>query len=416
MTQKIKPKKIKLSDKNVRDLALPEGKDDHTWWDSEEAGFGYRIQRKRDGSLNKNWVVFYRFGGKQHKPHFKVSQFKAEAARKIAENYLAQVRLNINPAAERDKAREAASAITLTLGDTVQRYLDAKRAKLRPSTFKSNERHLNVHFAPLAARPFADVKRAEIAAQLQTIIKEHGTTAAARARGALSSLYTWAMGEGLCEANPVVGTNDPLSGVDNSRDRVLSNSELASVWNACLDDDFGKIVKLLILTGCRRDEIGSLRWSEINLDAGTLTVPAERSKNRRSHSLTLPPMALDILRSIPRRDGRDYVFGQRGGGYARWGWYHTALRERLGEMRAWTLHDLRRTAATQMAEIGIQPHIIEAVLNHVSGHKAGVAGVYNRASYTEPMRLALQRWADHIRVILDGRSASNVVNLARIPS
>ena len=122
-------------------------------------------------------------------------------------------------------------------------------------------------------------------------------------------------------------------------------------------------------------------------------------------------MALDILRAIPRREGRDYVFGQSGQGFQRWGAYTTALRERLGNMPEWRIHDLRRSCATHMAEIGIQPHIIEAILNHVSGHKAGIAGIYNRAAYTEPMRIALQRWADHVAAIIAGRPASNVMPL-----
>jgi integrase len=123
-------------------------------------------------------------------------------------------------------------------------------------------------------------------------------------------------------------------------------------------------------------------------------------------------MALDIIRAISRRDGRDFVFGTSGGGYSRWSAHTAALRQRLGEMKPWWLHDLRRSTATGMAEIGIQPHIIEAVLNHVSGHKGGVAGIYNRAAYTEPMRVALQRWADHIAGLLDGR-ADNVVLIRR---
>jgi len=233
-------------------------------------------------------------------------------------------------------------------------------------------------------------------------------------RSTLLTLFVWAMKEGLVEGNqnPVALTNDPLSGVDNSRDRVLSNAELAKVWVACRDDDFGRIVKLLILTGCRRDEIGSLKWSEIS--DGVLTVSATRSKNRKAHSLTLPPLALGILESNPRREGRDYVFGQRGGGYSRWSFHTTALRSRLPDsMPEWRIHDLRRSAATHMAEIGIEPHIIEALLNHVSGHKAGVAGIYNRARYIEPMRIALQRWAEHVAAILDGRPASNITPLRR---
>jgi integrase len=400
---------MKLTRAEVDKLTLPTGKSDHFVWDDAMPGFGVRLR-----GPNKSYVIQYRAGRRQRREslgdHRKVT---LEAARIIARKRFAAIELGDDPGAERRAKREAASAVVLTLGDVAGRYLDAKRDTLRPSTFKSTERNLNVHFGPLASRPLAEIKRVEIAARLGEIVKRFGRTAAARARSTLSTMFVWALREGLVETgqNPVTLVNDPLAGIDTSRDRVLSDSELAAVWRACADHDFGRAVKLLILTGCRRDEIGSLRWSEIDLSAGTLTVTAERSKNRKAHVLTLPPMALDILKSIPRRPDRDFVFGLSGQGFQRWGAYTTALRKRLGDMPPFRLHDLRRSAATGMCEIGIQPHIVEAVLNHLSGHKAGVAGIYNRAAYTEPMRIALQRWADHVAAIIDGRPASNVMPL-----
>jgi integrase len=186
----------------------------------------------------------------------------------------------------------------------------------------------------------------------------------------------------------------------------LSDAELVKVWNTCAEDDFGRIARLLILTGLRRDEAGSLKWSEIDLDAGTLTISAERSKNRRAHVLTLPPMALAILKSIPRRDGRDFVFGQRGRGFSRWGWHTTALRERLGEMPPFTLHDLRRTFRTGLGRLGIPSHVAELAINHTRG---GIEAVYDRHRYEREIGAALALWADHVSAILDGRPASNVV-------
>jgi integrase len=217
----------------------------------------------------------------------------------------------------------------------------------------------------------------------------------------------WAMKEGLVEGNqnPVALTNDPLGGVDNTRDRVLSDAELAKVWNACGDDDFGRIVKLLVLTGCRRDEIGSLKWSEI--DDGVLTIPAARSKNRKAHSLILSTMALDILKSISRREGRDYLFGQSGGGYSRWGFHMTALRNRLGEMPPFRLHDLRRTFRTGLGRLGVQSHIAELAINHV---RSGIEAVYDRHIYQREVAAALVLWADHVLAAVENR-ASKVVSL-----
>ena len=402
---------MKLTTGSVAALTLPTGKTDHMEWDDNLPGFGIRVRGQ-----GKHYIVQYRVGTQQRRESLgDVRKIALDQARTIARQRFAAVELGSDPAAEKAKARAADAVRALTLNVAAARYLDYKKDRLSRSSFNSAQRHFHTHFAPLLNRPLADISRKEIAARLQEIIKENGPTAAARARSTLLTLYVWAMKEGLVEGNqnPVALTNDPLGGVDNSRDRVLSNVELAKVWAACRDDDFGRIVKLLILTGCRRDEIGSLRWSEIDLSAGTLTISAERSKNRKAHSLTLPPLALDILESIPRREGRDYVFGQRGGGYSRWSFHTTALRSRLPDsVPAWRIHDLRRSAATHMAEIGIEPHIIEAVLNHV-GHKAGVAGTYNRARYTEPMRIALQRWAEHVGAIIEGRLASNITPLRR---
>src|SRR5262249_45497969 len=151
----------------------------------------------------------------------------------------------------------------------------------------------------------------------------------------------------------------------------------------CGEDDFGRIVRLLILTAQRRSEIGGMAWSEFDMDAGTWTLPAARAKNHRAHTLTLPSMALNIIASVPRMVSRDQLFGERAAnGFTRWSEAKDELDSCLGEaVQPWTLHDLRRSAATKMADIGVQPHIVEQILNHASGHKRGVAGVYNRSPY-----------------------------------
>jgi integrase len=148
-----------------------------------------------------------------------------------------------------------------------------------------------------------------------------------------------------------------------------------------------------------------MQWSEINWDKRTLTLPAERVKNKRSHVVPLADIALDIVKAIPRQLGRDRVFGDRaeGTGFGSWGRYKAALDLRLGNKVApWRLHDLRRSVATGMADRGVFPHVIEAVLNHVSGHKAGAAGIYNRSSYENEVRAALALWAEHVKEIVDG--------------
>jgi integrase len=400
--------RLKLTAQNVRTVAAPDGKADFIAWDDSLPGFGVRVR----GS-NRTYVVQYRASGQQRRESLgDVRRITLQDARDIARKRFAQVELGGDPGAERAAERaekaKAANKAALALSAVASRHLDATRNSRAESSIKGAERHFSVHFAPLANRPIGEIKRAEIAAQLQVITRDYGVAAAARARSILSAMYSWAMGEGLCESNPVIGTNNPGKMLQ-SRDRVLIDAELAAVWRAATDDDFGKIVKLLILTGCRRDEISALRWDEIN--GSGMTISAARSKNRRPHSLILPPMAMEILASVPRRG--EYVFGKNGKGFARWSFWKEKLDERLlGQMSGdWRLHDLRRSPQTGMAEIGIAPHIVEAVLNHVSGHKGGVAGVYNRAGYTEPMRVALQRWADHIAAIVEQRDNDNVVPL-----
>jgi integrase len=185
---------------------------------------------------------------------------------------------------------------------------------------------------------------------------------------------------------------------------VLTDPELAALWRACGNDDFGRIMRLLILTGGRRQEIGGMRWSELDADQGTWTLPAERSKNARAHPLPLPAAAWEIIQTVPRRLSRDHLFGTFAReGFTRWG-MKVVLDKDLGEaVRPYHLHDVRRTAATRMADIGVAPHIIEQVLNHQSGHKGGVAGIYNRSSYDREVRAALALWADYVlRHLVEG--------------
>lgn len=157
-------------------------------------------------------------------------------------------------------------------------------------------------------------------------------------------------------------------------------------------------MRLLILTGQRRDEVGGLALSEISGDLWT--IPGDRTKNRRPHDVPLSLMALRVLRVGPLRLSRDLIFGTRDNGFSGWSKAKVELDARIkanGEMvRPWRLHDLRRTTATGMAALGVLPHVVEAVLNHVSGHRAGVAGIYNRATYAAEKRAALDAWSGHI--------------------
>jgi integrase len=270
----------------------------------------------------------------------------------------------------------------------IDRYLDRKRSL---KSFTQTERYLRNHSAPLHRLKLGEIDRRKIAALLGDVETTRGPVARNRLRSTLSAFFTWCLTEGLLESNPVTGT--AKADVSGSRERVLSPEELRALWGALGNDEFSNVVRLLLLTGQRRNEIGKLRWSEIDRNRKMIVLPAERAKNGRQHELPLATQALAIIAGVPRRNTTDFLFAKRG--FTNWDGAKQELDQRIG-IAPWRLHDLRRSTATYMAELKVQPHIIEAVLNHVSGHKAGVAGVYNRAKYSDETREASQRWADYL--------------------
>jgi integrase len=325
-----------------------------------------------------------------------------DEARKAAKKILAKVELGQDPQGEKAAARLKHAP---TLRSVVDDFLNAQESKLRPESYRVTKLYLTgpAYFGPLHSTTVTEITLADVAARITAIARKNGSVTAGRARSALSAMFRWAMGEGLMGAhpiNPVIGTNKPKD--SKPRERVLSDVELATIWRACEDDDYGRIVRLLTLTGCRKREIGGMRWSEIDLDNATLSLPKERVKNNHAHIVSLTPLAVQIIEAVPRRAGRDHLFGDRSpAGFTRW----AKLKERLDDSSSvaeWVVHDLRRTVATRMGDLGVLPHIVEAALNHRSGHRRGVAGVYNRSRYEGAVKAALALWADHIQSITSG--------------
>jgi integrase len=255
------------------------------------------------------------------------------------------------------------------------------------------------------------VSRATVAAEIRTIAKERGATTANRARGSLSAFFRWAIGEGLCDANPVTGTNEHQE--NGPRERALSDAEAATVFLACPENDYGRIIQLLMLTGCRREEIGSLEWSEIDLEAEVITLPPSRTKNGQEHIVPLSNAAVAILKSIPRRN-RVHVFGIGTGGYAGWSKGKAAIDKAAKLKQHWTVHDLRRTVRTGLGMLGVLPHVAEAVLNHLP---AKLIRTYDRNAYTAEKRAALDMWANHIQQITSSaprRVAARAVSIEEV--
>jgi integrase len=392
---------MKLDQKTIAALDLPGGKSDVIHFDDDLKGFGYRLRAGAGGKVIRSWLVQYRRAGASRRLLLgPANVLTPEQARAAAKKALAKVALGEDPQGDRADRR---SKDQLTRLDTlVKEYLAAKKSEVRPRTFAEAERYLTgSYFKPLHAIPVDTVSRKDIAARIVVVTRESGTVAAARARAALSSFYAWAMMMGLVEHNPVIGALKPKD--SEKRAHVLTDYELAAVYRACGDDDFGRVVRLLIITGCRRQEIGGIAFSELDAESGTWTLPAQRSKNGREHTLPLPPLAWGIIEGVPHRASRDRLFGLHADeGFTFWA-LKTEFDKILGDaVRPYRLHDLRRSVATGMANIGIAPHVIEQILNHRSGHKRGVAGIYNRSSYEREVKAALALWADHVRSIVDG--------------
>jgi integrase len=387
-----------LDAKIVATLAL-DGKKDAIHFDDDLRGFGYRLRLGSGGKVLRSWIVQYRRAGASRRLLLgPASVLGAEQARAAAKKVLAQIVLGEDPSADRADRR---GKDRLTLRSVVDDYLAIKAREVRPATLRNVTRYLTgPYFRPLHGMAVDKVSRKDVASRLLAVERDSAVVAA-RARDTLSAFFVWAMQQGLLvENNPVIGTRKPKTG--KARERVLTDDELARIWRACDDDDHGRIVRLMVLLGGRRQEIGGICWSEIDLDRGTWTLPAERSKNGRAHTLPLMPMALAIIEAVPHMVSRDQLFGDRSDqGFTDWGRKKDALDAASGGS-GWKLHDIRRTVATKMADLGIAPHVIEQILNHQSGHKAGVAGVYNRSVYEREVRAALALWADHIAAIVSG--------------
>ena len=392
---------------------LAPGKIDQIFFDDEVAGFGLRLRAKGPPT----WVFQYRnTDGRTRRMRIGLADaVTARQARKKAENLRAEVTLGGDPAtAKQDEKRRS----VLTVGLLGQQFLTAKReqmsrGELSPRTLVGLEHSVDVQWKPLHSEPAHRLTLEQISERFDEITKNSGPVAANRALEDLRALFSWAIKKGKASANPVIAAERHK---EKSRDRVLNGDELVAVWKACGDDPFGKIVRLLILTGQRAGEVAGMAEGELQRDLRNWSLPASRSKNGLPHDVPLSDLALAQL--PPASKERELLFGLKGDRpFSGWSRSKARLDDQIAKagpdgkpLAHWTLHDLRRSCATGMAELGIEPHIIEAILNHVSGHKSGIAGTYNRAQYIKPKREALKKWSEHIDALLSGKP-SNIVDM-----
>jgi integrase len=342
-----------------RTLPLPPGKDDHIEFDDALGGFGMRVRRGAKG-ISRRWIYQYDIGPTTRRITIGDPAHMSEAAaRKAAAKLQAEVRLGGDPAAKKVQARETAAT---TMAGVLETYLPIKRAKLRPRSYTETERHLLVGFKRLHSRPVRQITTAMVSAQYEAMVSERGATTATNAWRALHAFFDWALRQGSIDRNPAIGVE--LRKI-RARSRVLIADEIRAVWDATADgSDHDKIIRLLLLSGARASEIGQLRFSEILSDR--IVLAPGRTKNDRGRSIPLTPTMRTILDGHPHQLGRDYVFGRSADRpFSSWGIGKDALDERLGaNFPAWVVHDLRRTVATNLGELGIPPHIISGVLGH----------------------------------------------------
>jgi integrase len=388
---------VNLTAAAAAQCVLGAGETDRIWFDDAVPGFGLRV---RD-SGSRSWIFQYKIGRKTRRIAIgQATAVKVARAREIAGELHAKVKLGGDPAAEKRVLIERSSH---TFGALAQRYLQQQKSEVRERTLRAIERALQNYAAPLHPLPVDAVDQRTIAERLSRIEKDSGAVTCNRVRATMSAMFTWGMREGLALANPVINTHRRE---ERPRDRVLSDKELQLIWSCLPDNQYGVIVRLLVLTGQRVNEIGGLCWRELDFDRGVISLPGARTKNGRPHEVPMSHGVRGLLQA--QTQSGELVFGnRRAGPFNVWSKAKSSLDAAIAEASGkalphWVLHDIRRSVATGMADIGIQPHIIEAVLNHVSGHRSGVAGIYNRATYAKEKAEALARWDEHVKALVGG--------------
>ena len=376
-----------------------------------------------------SYFVEYRLGGRgtaqKRMTIGKHGALTPDEARKRAKDELGKVARGDDVAQAKKEAREKLTSETLL--DIIERYL---KGYAKPTRYwkEKRARLISDDLKALHGKPVTLIKRGEIAAVVDKV--QARSQAAARLLFAdIRPIFAWALDRAAIEVNPMAGMKGPQ--LLEARDRVLSDDEIKAFWQAASKEGwpFSSVFKVLLLTGQRREEVAGMRWREVDLDAGQWTIAKERCKNSKAHTVDLHPEAvalLDLLgnEAAPRlmnKAEEDFVFSTTGrtpvSGFSKTkARIDARMQQILGDkFRPWRTHDLRRTAASGMAALGFQPHIIERVLNHVSGAQGGLVGVYQRHEYREERRRAIMAWSEHLGRIVGSKMAlSKIVSLKKL--
>jgi integrase len=386
---------MKLTLNRIYSLKCPAGKRDMLVFDGEQRGLGVRVT----AGGGKTYLAQYRFQG--HKRRIPLGSCRAVSlakARDAVRAIMGDVARGIDPTAERKKAKvHEALTLAALLSDWQVLHLSGKRPSYAAEAMRALRRAFKNHLD----LPAADLDRATAVQAIDAIARQGSPAMAAQTAAYGKVAYGWAVKRGALSVNPFI--NLPVAPTVK-RDRVLSDGELAAVWHATdVIGPFNIIVRLLILTGQRREEVAGMPWAELSGDLSSWTIPGNRTKNHRTHVVPLSEQAQVLLRGAPRFG--ELVFGV----FANWTNSKAALNAKSG-VTAWRLHDLRRTAATGLQRLGVRLEVTEQVLNHVSGSRAGIVGIYQRHDFASEKRAALDAWGNHVLAIVEGRTATgNVV-------
>jgi len=400
--------KREITEKNIPQII--KGKPDQWQMDTKIRGFGARV---RNGVVSFSYQ--YKVADKSYRltigthPATSCAEARRAALEHQGQKERAKDGRGSYPHEARSERQEKANQAPETLGGLLTKYFDNPKLKQRrASTVTAIKLHLEKHFARLHALPIAGVTLEYVDTTLERIAEERGDVAANRARASLSTFFAWAVKKGYCQQNPVI--NSDQRGENEPRSRTLSDEEIVKLWLSAPDDFYGTIVKLLLLTGCRRDEIGGLQWDEIDLEKRTITIPGSRTKNGKAHTVPLSDTALSIIQSIPRTTF-SHVFGRRRDTrFGGWSKYKDAFDATLKLEKEWCLHDLRRTFRTGLAACGVAPFVAEACLNHLPPK---IEQTYGRYDYAKEKREALDKWAHHLKTEIAKATGANVTRLLK---
>jgi integrase len=385
--------RVPLTDVAIRKLSPPTVGTTELW-DGKLGGFGIRVS----AGGARSFVLLYRIAGRSRRLTLgRYPTLSLLDARRKAQKALAELADGVDPARQRNAASNS-FMFESVVADFIQKY-----ARPKNKDWVETERLLSREFCShWARRDIRELERPDVAEIIDGMVKRGSPGAAVHALAAIRRLFGWTVERGLLPRSPVDGLRPPAK--IKARDRVLTDRELVAVWNAAqtLGYPFGTVAELLIRTSQRRGEVTALRWVDLHLDDQRWSLPAEGNKSGRPHEVPLTADTVRLLNSLPRLHDV-LVFPARRNETDRPVSGHSKAKRRLDELSGvtnWTLHDIRRTVATGMAQIKVPPHVIERVLNHASGTFAGVAGVYNRFGYLDEMRGALEAWERRLYSLL----------------